>query len=395
LEGSVRKAGNAVRVTAQLVDPESNRQLWADKYSGKLEDIFEIQEQISRKIVDALKMRLSPEEDRKLAARPIDNVEAFVCYQRARYEIYKFTGDGLDRARELIETALALAGDNELLYASLGILYWQYVNAAIKPDDGYIERAEELARKVFSLNPDSAPGHALMGMVRQNQGHPQEAVWNFKRAMAIDPNEPYASAEIARVYLCAGVEEAGRMAYREALKVDPLSTIMRAGVFVVELWSGNNHMVQTEGLRLLNAIPDFPIFRWEVAMSFINGRRPKDAISVLRGLSEKAPTIAGQACRFLRLGLEEQHEDAKACFDPDLLSRARNVEFWSFWVSECYAFIKEQDLAMDWLETAFQKGYWNYPYVSKHSTSFRKLDGHPRFEAVLSRMKTAWEQFEP
>jgi TolB-like protein len=130
LEGSVRKAGNAVRVTAQLVDPESNRQLWADKYSGKLEDIFEIQEQISRKIVDALKMRLSPDEDRKLAARPIDNVEAFICYQRARYEIYKFTADGLYRARELIETALALAGDNELLYASLGILYWQYVNAA-------------------------------------------------------------------------------------------------------------------------------------------------------------------------------------------------------------------------------------------------------------------------
>ena len=157
LEGSVRKAGNAVRVTAQLVDPESNRPLWAEKYSGKLEDIFEIQEQISRKIVDALKMRLSPEEDRKLAARPIDNVEAFECYQRARYEIYKFTGDGLDRARELIETAIALVGDNELLYASLGTLYWQYVNAAIKPDDGYIERAEELARKVFSLNPDSAP----------------------------------------------------------------------------------------------------------------------------------------------------------------------------------------------------------------------------------------------
>ena len=196
LEGSVRKAGNAVRVTAQLVDPESNRPLWAEKYSGKLEDIFEIQEQISRKIVDALKMRLSPEEDRKLAARPIDNVEAFECYQRARYEIYKFTGDGLDRARELIETAIALVGDNELLYASLGTLYWQYVNAAIKPDDGYIERAEELARKVFSLNPDSAPGHALMGMVRQNQGRPQEAVRSFKQALAIDPNDAYALGEI-------------------------------------------------------------------------------------------------------------------------------------------------------------------------------------------------------
>ena len=97
LQGGVRKAGNAVRVTAQLIDPVKDAHLWAEKYSGKLEDIFEIQEQISRQIVDALKMRLSPEEDQKLADRPIDNVEAFECYHRARREIYKFTEEGLDR----------------------------------------------------------------------------------------------------------------------------------------------------------------------------------------------------------------------------------------------------------------------------------------------------------
>jgi len=93
--------------------------------------------------------------------------------------------------------------------------------------------------------------------------------------------------------------------------------------------------------------------------------------------------------------LEGQLEDAKSCFDLDLLSRAQNVEFWSFWVSECYAFTGETDLAIDWLETAFRKGFWHYPYVSKHSTAFRKLDGRPRFEDVLARIKTAWEQFEP
>jgi serine/threonine protein kinase/cytochrome c-type biogenesis protein CcmH/NrfG len=395
LEGSVRKAGNAVRVTAQLVDPESNRPLWAEKYSGKLEDIFEIQEQISRKIVDALKMRLSPDEERKLAARPIDNFEAFDCYQRARYEIYRFTGDGLDRARELIETAIALVGDNELLYASLGTLYWQYVNAAIKPDDGYIERAEELARKVFSLNPDSAPGHSLMGMVQQNQGRPQEAILNFKRALAIDPNNAYALAEVGRVYQCVGALDEARKAYAVALKADPLQMIVHAGIIVVEMWSGNNNFVQTEGLRFLRAMPDFSIMRWEVAMAFINDRRPHDAIQVLRALPDQAPTVAVQASRFLQLALEGQPSDAKSCLDSELLARARNVEFWSFWVSECYAFINETDLAIDWLENAFRKGYWNYPYVSKHSASFRKLVGLPRFEAVLAKMKAAWEKFEP
>jgi serine/threonine protein kinase len=393
LEGSVRKAGNAVRVTAQLVDPKSSRPLWAEKYSGKLEDIFEIQEQISRKIVDALKMRLSPEEDRKLAARPIDNVEAYECYQRARYEIYKFTADGLDRARDLIETALALVGDNELLYASLGILYWQYVNTAIKTDDGYIERAEELARKVFLLNPDSAPGHALMGMVRQNQGRPQEAVRSFKQALAIDPSEMYALSEISRVYLCVGAEEEGRRACVGSLKVDPLSIAMHWGTCLQEFMSGHNDLVQTE--RLLRTMSDFPPIQLLAGFSFIHGQRPQDAIRILRAFSEKSPTIAGQTCRFLRLALEGQPEDAKACFDSNLLARARNVEFWCLWVSECYAFIDETNLAIDWLETAFRKGYWNHPYVSKHSTILRKLDGHPRFQKLLDQMKLAWERFEP
>ena len=393
LEGSVRKAGNAVRVSAQLVDPESSRPLWAEKYSGKLEDIFEIQEQISRKIVDALKMRLSPEEDRKLAARPIDNVEAFECYQRARYEIHKFTEEGLDRARELIETAIALVGENELLNTSLGILYWQYVNSAIKVDDGYIERAEALARKVLSLNPDSAPGYALMGMVRQNQGRPQEAVRSFKKALAIDPNELYALIEISRVYLVVGAEE-GRRTIAAALRVDPLNLIMHWGALANEFMVfGRKDLVQTE--KLLRNMPDFSMMPMLAGFTFIHVGRPQDAIRVLRTFSEKTPTIWGQICRFLRMALEGTPEDAKACFDPDLLARARNVEFSAFYVSECYAFIDEADLAIDWLETAFRKGFWNHPYVSKHSTIFRKLDGHPRFQELLAQMKIAWEGFEP
>ena len=111
LSGSVRKSGNAVRITAQLVDPVRDEHLWAEKYSGSIEDIFNIQEQISRRIVDALKMQLSPAEEHKLAERPINNVAALECYHRAMQEIYKFTAEGLDRALELIAMAHDIVGD--------------------------------------------------------------------------------------------------------------------------------------------------------------------------------------------------------------------------------------------------------------------------------------------
>ena len=78
-----------------------------------------------------------------------------------------------------------------------------------------------------------------------------------------------------------------------------------------------------------------------------------------------------------------------------LLSRARNVEFWSWWVSECYAFIDERELAIDWLENAFRRGFFPYPYVSQHSSAFRKLTDEPRFQLLLGKIKTAWEEFEP
>jgi hypothetical protein len=93
------KAGNAVRVTAQLIDPRCDTLMWAEKFSGTLEDLFDIQERISRRIVEGLKIQLSPSEGRRLAERPIDNVQALECYHRARQAIYTFTAAGLDQAQ--------------------------------------------------------------------------------------------------------------------------------------------------------------------------------------------------------------------------------------------------------------------------------------------------------
>ncbi|HSF14262.1 MAG TPA: hypothetical protein VLK65_01765 [Vicinamibacteria bacterium] len=146
---------------------------------------------------------------------------------------------------------------------------------------------------------------------------------------------------------------------------------------------------------MLAGVPHFPMLQWLVAMSLVHGGKRYEALRVLQAPPEPTPTISGQACRFVRLALEGHVDEAEACFDPDLLSRARNVEFWCMWVSECYALIGRQDPAIDWMEAAFQKGFWNYPYVARHSTTLRLLDGDPRFVALLGRMKTAWEGFVP
>jgi TolB-like protein len=128
LEGSVRRAGNALRITAQLVDGRSNSQLWADKYGGTMDDVFELQEKLSRSIVDALAIALSPEEDRRIAARPIADPRVLECYQRAKVGIWRANAEGLEEARVLLEQGMSILGENALLLAAMANLEWSYVN---------------------------------------------------------------------------------------------------------------------------------------------------------------------------------------------------------------------------------------------------------------------------
>ncbi|HQR18977.1 MAG TPA: serine/threonine-protein kinase, partial [Gemmatimonadales bacterium] len=107
LEGSVRRAGNSLRITAQLIDTLSDAQLWAEKYNGTMDDVFDVQERVSRAIVDALNVTLSSDEDRRLAARPIQDVRAFELYLQARQELRRYN---VDRGVALLQQAIDIEG---------------------------------------------------------------------------------------------------------------------------------------------------------------------------------------------------------------------------------------------------------------------------------------------
>ncbi|MFQ5754302.1 MAG: FlgO family outer membrane protein, partial [bacterium] len=135
LEGSVRKAGNKLRITAQLIDATTDVHLWAEKYSGTLDDVFDIQEKVSLSIVDALKLKLTPEENKKIAERPIDNIQAYECYFRARAEMLKLTEDGLKQALRDLDMGLEIVGENVLLYYGMAEVYLQHYEYGVKADE--------------------------------------------------------------------------------------------------------------------------------------------------------------------------------------------------------------------------------------------------------------------
>src|SRR5688500_8398756 len=120
LQGSARRAGTQLRISAQLIDAIRDDHLWAESYDGTLEDVFAIQERLARLIVAALELRLTDDEQQRLAERPIRDLHAYECYLRARYEAWRWRPDAIDHAIQLLRNGLEIVGDNARLYSALG-----------------------------------------------------------------------------------------------------------------------------------------------------------------------------------------------------------------------------------------------------------------------------------
>jgi len=206
LEGSVRKAGNSLRLIAQLIDAQNDAHLWAEKYSGTLEDIFDIQEKVSRAIVGALKLKLAPAEEHKMAKRPIEDVRAYERYLKAHAEVLKMSGEAVNRAIQYLQNALDIIGDNPLLYSGMAWAYWGLVNIGLKQED-YILRAEECARKALTLDPEFAQAHAMLGWISA-WSDTRQGIYHFKKALSVSADDTLALQGLATVY----VQNVGRPA---------------------------------------------------------------------------------------------------------------------------------------------------------------------------------------
>jgi serine/threonine protein kinase len=394
LEGTVRTAGESLRVTAQLIDALNDGHLWADKYAGKLEDVFDIQEQISRKIVNALKMKLSSLEDRKLSERPVASIPVFECYHRARQELYKFTEEGLDNALQLIESGLSIAGDNELLYAAKGTVYWQYVNAAVRLDDGYLDKAEECARQIHRLNPNSAGGYQVLGLVLYHRGKRNEAVPLLKRALAIEPNNIFVLGELCRMYTQGGRISDAREMDAQLQALDPLSPISHSQSFVVDLLAGVSEHTLEAAIQFLRTAPEFAFHRLLCALSLIHLGRLNEARTIVEEAhEERLPSIAGRQCAFIRHALSGNRDAALSSVSESLRACARQVEWWSYVMADCYALVDEKDQALDWLANAIDRGFTNYPALSQHDKALARFSSDPRFEVLMQKAKYEWERF--
>jgi len=395
LEGSVRKAGNHLRITAQLIDAVNDSHLWAEKYSGTLDDVFDIQEKVSRSIVDALQVKLNSLEKKKITEHPIDNIKAFELHLRARHEMFRVTKESLNHSVQLIKNGINILGENEILYANLGLAYLYLYIFISKEDKSFIKKAEDCIEKVFSLNPESSHGHSLKGNLYLRLGDIRKAINEFRKALEIDPNEEISLFFLGFFYALSGKGTEGRSILGRLLEIDPLTPLNHMVLGALELFEGRSKSGLKHIVRAHELEPENPLLRFWVAVGLAYDHRYDEAYPLFDLIEKETTTsILPKLSQFFKYALQGKKELALKAATEDLKSVAKEDEMFPIWMAESYALIEERNEAIDWLEHGINFGFIHYPWLSEHDPFLKNIRDEERFKKLMERVKYEREIFE-
>src|ERR1041384_3343603 len=220
LEGSVRKFQEDLRITVQLVDVESDAQLWAAKYKGKLADVFDIQEQVAEQIVDALMVKLSPSEKVVLTKRSTENPDAFDLYMRARNALYRRTKTDINSAIQLFQRAIELDRRYSTAYAGLGEAY-ATLYQDLERNDAYLDKAVEACHKALMYDSSLSEAYAALGIAYFNKKMIDEAQDAGRKAIELDPNNSTAYWVLGRTYHSTDQDRLAVDVYKKCIDLNP------------------------------------------------------------------------------------------------------------------------------------------------------------------------------
>ena len=357
LGGSLRRAGNRLRITAQLVEARTGHSVWAERYDRQLEDVFAIQDEIAQAIARALQVMLTEKEKRNIVKPPTIDVQAYDYYLRGRQFFHQFRRKGLEFARQMFARAIVIDPGYARAYAGVAdccsflYVYWEGSEANLK-------EADSASRKAVELDPDLAEAHASRGLAISMRKQYEEAEKEFEAAIRLNPKLFEAHYFYARARLAQGkLEDAAKLFERasEVNQEDYQSVALLAMVY-----KGLNRLADSQAA-------------YRRSLQIIDKHlelHPDDARALYLG--------AGSLCQ---LG-----ERAKS---EEWLARARRMEPDDpgvlYNVACGYSLLGNVETAIECLEHAVDLGFAFKEWI-EHDADLHPLRSHPRFQALLARL---------
>jgi TolB-like protein/tetratricopeptide (TPR) repeat protein len=395
LEGSVRKAGNNLRITAQLIDGLNDTHLWAEKYSGTLDDVFDMQEKVSRSIVDALKIKISTKENKNISDRSIQDAHAYDLYLKAREKTTNGTEEGLSQALQLINNGLSIMGDNEILFGAKGYIYFNYLNILGQHKKKNLQKVEEYANKIFELNPHSYMGHWLMSIMYMKNQNIQESCRSLRKSLEYNPNHIDSLIYITYYYTTTGKTSLAKPWISKLLEIAPLDIWAQYAAGEAETEQGNFEEALFYFSKMYKLAIGNPVVILIYGRALALANKFEESIKILNKATEISSDLwLIQLSIFFMYALQKKKTKALKYVSEDLRTKAAGDEMTPLWMAECYALIGEKEEAINWLQILVGWGFINYPFLNEINPFLENIRGEKRFKKLMEKVKYQWENFE-
>jgi eukaryotic-like serine/threonine-protein kinase len=378
LEGSVRRAGNRLRVNAQLVNAADGAHLWSERYDRDMTDVFAIQDEISQAISEALKVRLAPR------ARTV-NIEAYQNYLKGQYHRVPFTAESLAKAKECFEQALAIDPNYAPAYSGLAGYYYALAALSMKPAGDVAPLAKSAAEKALAIDPGNSEARSVLGSVAAAYDYDWEAAdTHFRQALAVEPVPPIVRHRYVMYYLLPLGRVADAMKQsRLALENDPLSVILHNGM-AWSLYYANQYKETIEyARRALEIDPNFYFIWFAMGQAQLRAGLTQDAITSLKRGVKLAPWwhvgVAYLATAYRQAGDSDRAQE----WTSRLVAHGDTDG-----TAVYYAATGEVDAMFEALDGVYQRRYVNLPWTL-NDRFFDPYRADPRWQSLEKRVNLA------
>ncbi len=382
LEGSVRKSGNRVRITAQLIQADNGFHLYSETFDRTLDDVFGIQDEISAAVVDALKIKLLGTAPKSVEADPA----AYALYLQGRYFFERRTGADWEKAARAYEEALQIDPDYAAAWAGLSRVYASQAGATyIDLHAGYVE-ARQAARKALALDPAQPEGYLAQATIQMSYDWDWAgAEASLQRTMELTPGLADAVAEMGLLKRYLGDLDQSVALARRAVALDPLSLRGLHALGMALIYDGQLDEAEQVYQRLLTLSPEMPTANQARARVLQLKGQPQEALAIAEQEADPFWSEYGRLIAFYALGRMDE-ADARL---PAFIEQNQNDS--AFQIAQIYGFRGDDDQVFEWLDRAYSQRDGGLPEMM-FDPYLRKYWGDPRWDEILKKagLYEAW-----
>lgn len=386
VEGSVLKAGDRVRITAQLVDGATDRHLWSRSYEGSLADVLALQRDVAREIAREIRVELTPQESARLAsARPVDP-EAHEAYLRGRWYRDQGSPEDLEKAFEHFQRAITEDPEYAPAYAGLAGYYSVLPFYSNESPVRTLPRAREMALRALELDEGLAEAHAAMAYIRAYYEWDWEAAEReFRRALELQPSSADVHFSYSRFLAAQRRFPEAFAEIRRARELDPLSLLLKANVALLHYFQDDLDEAEGQLRETLEIDPKLGVARWGLGLVLVGKGRPAEGIVEIERAAAGSGSMNTRSSLGYAYAVGGQPTKAREIL-TELEQRARESYVPAYFFAVVEAGLGEREQAFDWLEKAYEErsSVLAYLQVDPRLDSLRE---DPRFEALVRRLR--------